>query len=239
MLGVSLALAFTPRPASSQSSDSPDPPQEDATSVAEVSRLLASVDARLRMEEDRDGRLGLERLRLLYFLSVAEEEFVAVALDQADALDARADLDTEIASVLEAFRGALEVVRGKHAFWPHHKVGHVRTGLGRLDRVLEGRPHLVEARYLRLLSAFYLPFFFGRGDTVDADLDVLAELLLERPPHMSTEAYRAVADFVLDHGELDEAQKVGLSAAVARPATEKRSKPSPETSAFDVRPPGE
>ncbi|NNF26772.1 MAG: hypothetical protein HKN73_06115 [Gemmatimonadetes bacterium] len=204
--------------------------------MAEVSRLLAGVDARLRMGEDHDGALGLERLRLLYFLTVADEAFIPVAVQQIDALEGTDAPDSVVAPVLEAFRGALEVVRGKHAFWPHDKVGHVRNGLARLDQVVEIRPRLVEARYLRLLSSFYLPFFFRRGDTVDADMDSLADLLLERPPRMSAEAYRAVTDFVLDHGKLDPDRKARLSAAFGRLSE------SPSTfdaRMRDVRPEGE
>lgn len=232
MLCAFFALLWPFRPVEGQPPGSPAPPQ-DGTSVAEVSRLLAGVDARLRMGQDHDGALSLERLRLLYFMTVADEAFIPVAVEQIDAMERTHAPDSAVAPVLEAFRGAIEVVRGKHAFWPHDKVGHVRGGLARLDRVVETRPRLVEARYLRLLSSFYLPFFFGRGDTVDADMDALADLLLERPPRMSTEAYRAVTDFVLDHGELEPDRKARLSAASGRSSADLS---SPEPGLRDVFP---
>ena len=210
LVAVFVAISL---PRSAESQESPPPPQENGTSVAEVSRLLAGVEARLRMGADEGGGLALERLRLLYFLSVADEGFIPIAGEQIEALGGQGSDDPDLTFVLQAFGAALEVVRGKHAFWPHHKVGHVRTGLSRLDAVIEDRPQLVEARYLRLLSAFYLPFFFGRGDTVEADMAALADLLLERPPRMSAEAYRAVTDFVIDHGELDADQRTRLAEA--------------------------
>jgi hypothetical protein len=187
--------------------------------------MLAGVDARLRMGADEDGALVLERLRLLYFLSVADEAFLPVAVEQIEDMEGRwvEDADgarsdgSEVVDILEAFRGALEVVHGKHAFWPHQKVAHVRTGLADLDRVVQARPDLVEARYLRLLSAFYLPFFFGRGDSVESDMDALATLLVERPRRMSDAAYRAIIDFVVDHGELDEERRDRLLAAAGQP----------------------
>lgn len=213
MLGLALVAFWPPIPGRAQQ----EPillPQSEETAVLEVSRRLARVDARLRAETERVGtrELRLERLRLLYFLSVAEERYMVLAEGEIAWLREAGAPEP----VLRAFAGALEVVRGKHAFWPHDKVGHVRGGLAVLDEAIRRAPESRDVRYLRLLSCFYLPFFFGRGDTVDEDLGALAGLLTRGPGSLSPGSYVAVADFVLLHAELTDGERDALRASRLR-----------------------
>lgn len=211
MTGLLLGALWIPVPGRAQSV-SGDVPQSEEDAVLEASRRLSRVDARLRLPIDEPTRrsLRLERLRLLYFLSVAEEGYLDLAELEIEALrESRAP-----AAALLAFEGALEVVRGKHAFWPHDKIGHVRDGLAVLDRAVVAAPQSRDARYLRLLSCFYLPFFFGRGDTVEEDLAALARLLTRGPGTLSPASYAAVGDFVLRHARLSPPVREALAMAL-------------------------
>ncbi len=219
MISMILGAFGIPPRLSAQQGEATVPPPAAEASVADVSRRLAGVEARIRMSSGSQTELHLERLRLLYFLSVADEDFIPPALHQIDMLEEGGAGAPDLPGVLEAFGAAIEVVRGKHAFWPMSKVSHVRDGLKVLDALLARSPDLAEARYLRLLSCYYLPFFFGRGDTVTEDLEALSDLLLVRPPLMSWDAYDAVVDFVITRGELGGQRRSALAAAqeMARP----------------------
>ena len=219
MVSVFLGAFGIPSRVWAQGEGEATPPPAVEASVADVSRRLAGVEARIRMSSEPRTELHLERLRLLYFLSVADEGFIPVALEQIETLQKSGADIPHLLEVLEAFGAAIEVVRGKHAFWPMSKVAHVRDGLEILDGLLARSPDLAEARYLRLLSCYYLPFFFGRGDTVKEDLEALSYLLLARPPLMSWDAYDAVVDFVMTSGELGGQRRSELAAAqeMARP----------------------
>ena len=159
-------------------------------------------------ERPEDLELRLERLRTLYFLGVANEEHLDRADQEVASIrDLAGFQGRNLEPLVDAFAGAVEVVRGKHAFWPGNKVGHVRRGLVLLDRAVERAPTSVEILNLRLLSTFYLPFFFRRGDTTRADLTALATLLPRGADDLPTHVWMAISDFVLAHGTLTPADR--------------------------------
>lgn len=135
----------------------------------------------------------------MYVLSVSEEKLIDQALDEVVSLRESADSPEDpVVAVAEAYAGAFKVVRGKHAFWPRGKWNHVQDGLDVLDALVELHPDEPEVRYLRLVSCYYLPFFFRRGGTVDTDLRDLLELLPRGPGVLSAHAYPLVVDFVVE-----------------------------------------
>ncbi|MGI9629181.1 MAG: hypothetical protein ACR2QM_20325 [Longimicrobiales bacterium] len=197
----------------------PTVPQSEASAIIEVTRLLSSVEARLTVADSTSrGPLLLERLRLLYFLSVDQEEHLTAAKEQ---IERMTQGEGASEAVLSAFDAALEVVRGKHAFWPHQKVSRVREGLSSLDDLVSAYPNEPEVRYLRLMSCFYLPFFFRRGGTAEADLEALGGLLAQTRGTLSRRAYGAVGEFVLSEATLDPTDRADLQRALDEAANER------------------
>jgi hypothetical protein len=86
-----------------------------------------------------------------------------------------------LAATLTAYEGALATLRAKHALWPPRKLQHLRAGLAVLDATIEAHPEHAEARYLRLMSCYYLPSILGRGGSVQEDFAALARLLPGAP----------------------------------------------------------
>ncbi|HEU0012382.1 MAG TPA: hypothetical protein VFQ45_01790 [Longimicrobium sp.] len=113
---------------------------------------------------------------------------------------APAAADAEERATLEAYRGALVTLRARHAFWPRQKLRHVREGLAVLDAVVAAHPRHAEARYLRLVSCYYLPRFLGRGWSVREDFARLGALLPSVRGRYPRDLYAAITRFVLDHG---------------------------------------
>nr|HOX53239.1 hypothetical protein [Fibrobacteria bacterium] len=68
-------------------------------------------------------------------------------------------------------------VAAKHALWPPRKLEHLERAAPLLDSAVARSPNHPEIRYLRLMSCYYLPFFFGRKASVEEDFRALARLL--------------------------------------------------------------
>ena len=178
--------------------------------------------AQLRLEElqpsDSLGEQGLEvrleRIRALYFLSVDEGKWADIARDSLSALKVNIPSASEEEVTFEAYRGAIQVVRAKHARWPPNKLKHLDRGARILDGLVDREPENLEVRYLRLASYLFLPFFLRRDDSVAADLQSLVAYLPEDSGTFSPALYQAVVQFVLENGSLEEEEKARLEAAL-------------------------
>lgn len=158
--------------------------------------------------DDRAGWVTLQELRTEYFLSIEEEPRVERAASRLRAL--RPEAGPELTRTLDAFEGALEVLRGKHALWPRTKLRHLRAGLAILDRTLALDPGDPELRYLRLVSTWYLPALFGRRETAREDLAVLAAELPAAAPGLPPALAQAMAEFLLATGRLEAAERAAV-----------------------------
>jgi hypothetical protein len=160
---------------------------------------------------------GMERVRELYFAAVQSSE----ALDRAERevsrrLEPGPRRVVQEEAVLTAYRGALRTLRAKHGRWPPARLRDLQEGLATLDAVIAEHPHLTEARYLRLMSCYYLPSILGRSGSVREDFTALARLLPGSRSEFSAELYAAVASFVLENGDLPSALRAPLESSLVR-----------------------
>ncbi|MGD8278939.1 MAG: hypothetical protein PVH00_12960, partial [Gemmatimonadota bacterium] len=191
--------------------DAPPPPDRETMAMDSLLAELRDLDE-ARANEPSDRALALRRVGALYLIGVHEEWAVKEGLAALDSLPLESPADSALPL---AYRGALRVLKGKHAFWPHSKVGHVRRGLSALDRAVDMAPGSARVRYLRLLSGYYLPGLFRRGDEVREDLAALAVLLpdarAELPPNLLVEITR----FVLENGDVSGPERAELRKLVS------------------------
>lgn len=124
----------------------------------------------------------LASVRALWLAGLGEPDAVD-RLDEALG-PLRAAPEARDAAVLEAYHGALLLLRAKHGSWPPSRWRDARAGIAALDRAVAWAPEDPEVRYLRLVNALNLPSLFGRRETARSDLDVLAQLFASgrRPP---------------------------------------------------------
>lgn len=141
----------------------------------------------------------LQDLREAWVAAVDEEAWIGVGTARLDAL---AERGAASPALLLAYRGAFDLLRSKHRLVPRAKLRHARAGLDALDRAVAAAPDHAEVRYVRLMSCYYLPFFFGRGDSVDEDFRALATLLPAVRGEYPAAWYEAAVHFVLEHGRL-------------------------------------
>jgi len=100
-----------------------------------------------------------------------------------------------------AYRGALDVVRARHARWPVTRLSMIRSGLSRLDEAVSEDASNAEVRYLRLASEAHLPRLLRRDEVVDRDLAVLLQVMASDRHGLTAGMDRIVAgflDYVLD-----------------------------------------
>jgi hypothetical protein len=150
----------------------------------------------------------------LYVLSVEGKEWAGRAADSLSAVRRAIPAGSAEAVTAEAYQGALEVVRAKHSRWPPNKLKHLNRGAEILDALVEREPANLEARYLRLASYIFLPFFLRRDEKVTADLEALVQGLPGDPEAFSPPVYRAVVRFVLENGKLGAEERATLQAAL-------------------------
>lgn len=206
--------------------------------------LLAASPARAQTLTDRDTRVEtdergdwlstarerrarsmgaaeahLDLARALYFQAVDVESAVGEGLAVLDTLDRIWPPGSGPSTALrQAYRGAFTTLRAKHGWWPPDRLKYTKRGLELLDRAVAAAPDDPEARYLRLMSGFYLPGLFGRANEVRQDLAVLATLLPAAHGVYPEAVYVAVVAFVLRHAELSHAERAALEARFPRQA---------------------
>jgi len=185
--------------------------------LAEWARLhLEAVRAPSQSKGEAISR-SLERIRAMYFLSVEEGAWADSARDSLSAVKDRIQPETEAAVTQEAYRGALQVVRAKHARWPPNKLKHLRRGSEILDSLTVQHPDNLEVRYLRLASYIFLPAFLRRDDSVASDLKTLARGLPDHPEAFSPTVYQGVLRFVLENGDVAPEDRGRLEEALGAP----------------------
>ncbi len=176
-------------------------------------RYLLEIGSR-EDEGRRSIPTDLERLRAMYFMSVEDRGWIQRAEALLHDLEERPATSLRDRVVLDSYRGALEVVRARHARWPPTRLQHLRDGMEILDRIVGEEPRNLEARYLRLVSCYYLPFFFRREESVREDFQVLVGALPHGPEVFSPPVYRGVVQFLLDNGDLDAQERTLLQQAL-------------------------
>lgn len=175
--------------------------------------MITFADGSAAQAPPPGARTGLELVRHLYMNAVESERAIPGGMAEVDRQRAAAK-DGNVDATLAAYRGAFTLLRAKHGTWPPDRLRHTRQGLAVLDSVIAEHPDHAEARYLRLMSCYYLPRILGRGGSVRDDFAALARLLPSVREQYPPELYRAIVDFVLRNGQPSSPQRAALQASL-------------------------
>ena len=76
--------------------------------------------------------------------------------------------------VVDAYLGSLDLLESARTFavWRKHTLA--QTGLEKLDTAVNQAPEDLEARFVRALTTWHLPFFFHRKEQAEQDLGFIA-----------------------------------------------------------------
>lgn len=155
----------------------------------------------------------IQGVRQVYGEALSSERAIPRGLAEVERLRLAAR-DPHVEATLTAYSGAFTVLRAKHGIWPPDRVRHIRQGLAVLDSVVAANPRHAEARYLRLMSCYYLPRILGRGWSVRDDFAALARLLPSVRGDYPPDLYQAIVRFVMEHGQPSPEQRAALQAAL-------------------------
>ncbi len=154
---------------------------------------------------------GLVGIGRVWIDAVEEESAVAVGLDSVARVRERVS-DDAADRLLRAYHGSLIALRAKHGGWPRERLRNLRDGFELMDAVVAEAPDAPELRYVRLMSGFYLPGFFGRKAEVARDMAALIRLLPDGRDTFPGELFPEVVRFVLENGEPGPDERVRLEA---------------------------
>lgn len=141
-----------------------------------------------------------------YYLRGAEDE-EAIAAGMAFLETQRARLPEALA---DAYQAALTILKARYAFWPQTKMRYLQEGLPVLDSLVAAHPDHMEIRCLRLLSIYYLPFFFGRKEMAREDMRRLTQQLLAGEASLPDTYRRMMVEFLLANAPLDQVERMRL-----------------------------
>lgn len=159
------------------------------------------------------ARTGLEQVRHLYYEAIQSERAIPRGLAEVERQRTHTR-DAGARATLTAYVGAFTLLRAKHGAWPPDRLRHTRRGLATLDSLIAAHPDHAEARYLRLMSCYYLPRILGRGWSVREDFASLSRLLPGVRGDYPPDLYQAIVRFVLENGHPSPEQRAALEASL-------------------------
>ncbi len=152
--------------------------------------------------------LHLNQARELFYSAVDDGKVVDKAVLAFTSLED----DSNSTGLALTYLGALEALKGKHSFWPHNKLKHVKKGLRMMDEGIKADPTDLESHFVRGSTCHFLPGFFNRQDTAKADFLKIIELLPEEKHKYGKDMINGMIDFIWKNFEMTDAQKAKLQA---------------------------
>jgi hypothetical protein len=158
--------------------------------------------------------ISLDFIRHKFYEGVEDE-------DQVDKLETflRKKFGTDfnkIDPIITAYYGAIEALRGKHAFFPFTKLSYVNSSQDILGKAVELDPENLEIRFVRFSILHHIPGILGYSSEREDDMKVIYRLLLKRDYSMVTpEIQKGIVEFMLDSERLTEDQNNELKKLAA------------------------
>lgn len=131
------------------------------------------------------------------------------SIEESDRIDKAIQLFNEIGEdeiyigIAQTYLGALTALKGKYAFFPIKKYRLVLKGLEMMDAGVSLTPDNIEARFIRGMTCFYLPFFFKRKGTAVEDFNDILQQLQKSYHQYDSDMVINVTSFFLENLDLD------------------------------------
>lgn len=114
--------------------------------------------------------------RKLFYESVNDENKLNLAIEEFKSIMKNYP---DLKGLAITYIGSLEMIKGKHAFWPHTKLKHVDNGIEIMNKGLNYDPDNIESLFVYGSTCYYLPFFLGKGSLAKSKLKRIVELIDE------------------------------------------------------------
>lgn len=141
-----------------------------------------------------------EQGRKLFYAAVEDKEQIRPALDIFHKI---MHDNPQLEGRALTYIGALEALKGKHAFLPHNKYHHTIQGLFIMDQGLAKNPQDIESLFIHASTCYFLPFFFNRHEDAKRHFKAILELLPETYESYDAEMVHNVINFITQKVEID------------------------------------
>ena len=128
----------------------------------------------------------MQRARVLYLQAVAGDR--AAARDGEKLLELLAKESPEHVQIA-AYQGSLDVLESGRTMALWKRASLAKRGLEKLDRAVSLAPKAAEVRFLRAVSTFHLPGFFGRDQQCRDDFSFIAQHVSELDANFAAAAH--------------------------------------------------
>ncbi len=121
-------------------------------------------------------------------------------------------------TTLEAYEGSLELLEASHTWALNRKHALSVEGIGRMDSAVNTDPNNLEARFVRALTTWHLPFFFHRKEIAEDDLLFLGPRSEQAaqtgalPPNLAAAALDYWGQILAEHDQPDAARQAYTAA---------------------------
>ena len=79
--------------------------------------------------------------------------------------------------LIMAYVGSAQALKARFSWNPYNKLSYLSDGLKTLEEAINKSPQNLEIRFLRFSLVHYLPGFLGYKETLEADKDVIVDLI--------------------------------------------------------------
>lgn len=150
----------------------------------------------------------LNKGRQLYHQSVEDDNKIEEAIKIFNNLKNT----KEFKGVAITYLGSIEMLKGKHAFWPQDKISYVNSGLEIMEAGLKKDPTNLESLFIYGSTCYYLPFFFNKKDEAKEKLLKIVSLINEKNVETyNQELLQNALLFIKEELDLDSNQKAKLN----------------------------
>ena len=137
----------------------------------------------------------LKQARQLFYDSVENSKSIEKAMVLFEKIGAHPSHE----GLALTYIGALIALKGKFAFFPLTKYRRALKGIELMDAGIAKNPHQIEARFIRGMTCYYLPFFFHRKEIALNDFQILIRQLKDEYHQYDAGIVRNIIAFLLEN----------------------------------------
>ncbi|MCX8011202.1 MAG: hypothetical protein N3A61_08620 [Ignavibacteria bacterium] len=109
--------------------------------------------------------------------------------------------------IIIAFKGGVEALKGKHAFWPISKYSYLVEAMKILEQAIKLAPNDIEVRFMRFSILSHIPSILGYNKEKIEDRNVLVRLLLKKDfSQLDENIQKGIVQFMIDSDLLTKTQ---------------------------------
>lgn len=114
---------------------------------------------------------------------------------------------TKYEPIILAYYGALEALKGKHAFNPFTKLSHLNSAMEKIGESIKKEPYNLEIRFLRFSILHHLPSILGYSKERKEDAIIIYDLLLLKDYSMLEKGIqKGIVEFMIESERLSKKQ---------------------------------